>query len=64
MDQELPLVSIVPRSGVVTERKLSGNIKLISIFCAVCIVGGGGNIKHKDIPITRSQAPGKNSVFS
>ena len=43
-------------------RKLRGNIKLISIFCDVCIDGGGGNIKHKDIPITRS--PGKNSVFS
>ena len=64
MDQELLFVSIVPRSQVVTERKLIGNIKLISIFCAVCIDGGGGNIKHKDIPITRSPAPGKNSVFS
>ena len=62
MDHELPLVSIVPRSQVVTERKLRGNMKLISIFCDVCIDGGGGNIKHKDIPITRS--PGKNSVFS
>ena len=46
-------------------RKFIGNIKLISIFCAVCIDGGGGNIKHKDIPITRSphQRRAKISVF-